>query len=262
MSFNQLKIIFTSGLIIFSTLIVLAQTSPLPCLNRTFTIVAHVVDKPDLTPSHEQADILAAVENLNSFFEPICTSFEVCEFRCVENYQYDSLERVILEWNELVNTNHVDNRINIFFMSAIDEDVAGFSAGSIGNLTSGGIAIAGIGSLVHEMGHFFGLSHTFGELGNDDMITLELVDGSNSESSGDLIVDTPADPFDPNDTITTYVDPSLCRFIAPLVDANGEYYIPHIGNIMTYLSCSGCEFTHDQFRRMAQSYLDAPQKMW
>lgn len=259
---NQLKIIVTSSLLFFSHTISSAQTSPLPCLNRTFTIVAHVLDNPDLTPSHEEEDILAAVETLNFFFEPICTSFEICEFRRVENYQYDILERPQNEWNELINKHHVDNRINIFFMTEIDNETAGFSAGSINNLTSGGIALASLGAFVHEMGHFFGLPHTFGENGNDDLVTLELVDGSNSETAGDLILDTPADPYDPNDTTTIYMDSTLCRFIAPLVDANGEYYTPHVGNIMTYLACSGCEFTHDQFRQMAQSYLDAPEKMW
>lgn len=52
-------------------------------------------------------------------------------------------------------------------------------------------------TLSHELGHFFGLQHTFGKKA-DPYTTTELPDGSNCLESGDFICDTPADPNEEN----------------------------------------------------------------
>jgi len=92
--------------------------------------------------------------------------------------------------------------------------------------------------LIHELGHYFGLHHThqtyFGE---------ELVDGSNCETAGDLICDTPADP----NLLTNW----SCVYEGTLADENGALYQPDMTNHMSY-SRHFCRssFTEQQFTLM------------
>jgi hypothetical protein len=94
-------------------------------------------------------------------------------------------------------------------------------------------------TLPHEIGHVLGLLHTH-ESGN------ELVDGSNCQTAGDLVCDTPADP------ILRYsnVD-SSCRYYGNARDVNGQLYRPDTKNIMSY-SRKECRtaLTPGQFRRV------------
>jgi hypothetical protein len=115
-------------------------------------------------------------------------------------------------------------------------------------------------TLTHEMGHFFGLLHTFeGPSGGQ---TLELANGSNCSITGDLICDTPADPYIDPELVSTYVDNGVnCRFISMKKDANGQYYDPLVGNIMSYYSPCSCGFTDQQYIRMATVYLSNT-SMW
>ncbi|WP_457618952.1 hypothetical protein [Lutibacter sp.] len=84
----------------------------------------------------------------------------------------------------------------------------------------------------HEMGHVLFLWHTHhgtNEGGNDNPCA-ELVDGSNSTTCGDYVVDTPADPH-----IHFNVDTN-CQWTASGTDANGVSYSPDTHNIMAYTS--------------------------
>jgi len=57
----------------------------------------------------------------------------------------------------------------------------------------------------HEFGHYFGLRHTF--QGGDEIYAPPSVVSPNWATAGDLIMDTPADPFDdtPTQTMTTHL---------------------------------------------------------
>ncbi|MEL6633968.1 MAG: M43 family zinc metalloprotease [Bacteroidota bacterium] len=98
----------------------------------------------------------------------------------------------------------------------------------------------------HELGHFFGLIHTHGPRDLSD----ELVDGSNSHNTGDMIMDTPADPNLRNLDKTYFND---CDYNGNLRDRNGDVYKPMGNNIMSYanIDCRD-EFTPGQFARMRQ----------
>lgn len=231
----------------------LTKQSPLPCLNKKYTIVAHIVKTPTGILGLTEAEVLQAVAETNKDFEAICVSFEVCEFRVIENYQYNTLEREP-EWDELRVLHHQENRINMYFVEEVTgESICGFaSLAGIQMLNSGGILIikedcVNRGTISHEMGHYFGLRHTFEGSGT------ELVDGSNCEIEGDLICDTPADPFVEGDAMELYIDSeNPCRFISTKRDENGQFYQPDVGNIMSYYpsSCT-CGFTHGQYMHMA-----------
>lgn len=232
---------------------------PIPCLNKKFTIIAHFVqDITGATNIQEQA-VLDNVAAMNEYWDEICVSFEVCEFRTIPNHNYDLLDGDI-EWPQMNIDYHQANRINIFYVDNIEGlavQAAGFATlGGIANLGGGGVVLkkdSDIGVMLHEMGHYFGLEHTFEGNGT------ELANGDNCETEGDGICDTPADPFVPNEEISDYV--SDCTFISNKVDANGEFYRPDIGNIMSYYPCT-CGFTTGQYLRMAENCVAVGGSMW
>ena len=110
-------------------------------------------------------------------------------------------------------------------------------------------------TLGHEMGHFFTLLHTFNVISIENsagMVTDELADRSNCSSSGDLICDTPADPFD------NTLDVRSCTYIGEVKDKYGNRYKPMVNNFMAYYeACCEYQFTPDQYkviRKIAENY--------
>lgn len=243
----------------------LPPKEPLPCLDKKFTIVVHILKDSVGETTITEALILAAIDSLNSNFSPICVSFEVCEFKIIDNFQYDDI-RWDPEWDEMIVKYHEQNRINMFFVTSMDSYGACGKAtlAGIANMENGGIVIlkdpscsaATSKTITHEMGHYFGLSHTFEGSG------IELVDGSNCTTEGDEVCDTPGDPFVEGENVATYVDGN-CRFISMKKDANGDFYDPIVGNTMSYYpNTCACGFTPEQFVKMANTYLNSNPKMW
>ncbi|GAB3492649.1 hypothetical protein GCM10027341_07000 [Spirosoma knui] len=106
--------------------------------------------------------------------------------------------------------------------------------------------------LPHEVGHYFNLMHTFDYGGTGK----ELVNGSNCSTAGDLVCDTPADPYDVNNPGTLN---NGCQYIGTVRDANGELYRPDMTNMMSYWHASGwgCSTDHlttGQFNRLYDGY--------
>ena len=52
-----------------------------------------------------------------------------------------------------------------------------------------------------------------------------------------------------------------CEFIFPALDANGEYYQPDVGNIMSAYPCK-CGFTREQYLKMAEVYFSSSVKQF
>ena len=248
----------------------------LPCINKNYNLLAHVaVDSLNREPLQSMEDLDTMVMKLNEFFSPICVSFSLCEYNVLEN-DY-SLGRVVTQpirsdqqLLELKNRFSLRRRINIFFLDFITDADCGTSTFK-GILTENdanlyiekrcfdGLA----GQVAHHLGHTFGLSNTF------DASTIELVDGSNCATTGDLICDTPADPYAQswvsnatpeeieliaqNLLDTTFFGAS-CEFVYGIRDPNGQYYQPDMGNIMSAYPCK-CGFTQDQYRLMVETIL-------
>jgi hypothetical protein len=230
----------------------------LPCVDKKFSVVAHIFLDSLGGAGITETQILDAFEGASSDFSPICISFEVCEFVYHPEFEYN-IHNSDLQWEELQILYHQQNRINVFYVNSIEEPAGacGYAGlGNINNVDSNGIVIektpgcCGQRTHSHELGHYFNLEHTFEGNG------IELADGSNCETAGDGICDTPADPYVYPSPPENYVDGG-CHFIYMGLDANGDYYDPLTGNIMSYYpkEC-GCGFTHGQLKKMALYYLD------
>ncbi|MEM6377836.1 MAG: T9SS type A sorting domain-containing protein [Bacteroidota bacterium] len=79
-------------------------------------------------------------------------------------------------------------------------------------------------TLIHELGHFYGLFHT-----HETFRGREFVNGTNCDSAGDLLCDTPADP-----NLGTPGFLAGCTYVANVVDPNGDPYTPPGANYMSY----------------------------
>ncbi|MEO1435346.1 MAG: hypothetical protein AAFV80_07395 [Bacteroidota bacterium] len=242
-----------------------AQNEPLPCLQKTFSVVVHIVKRENGSNGINNATIQNNIDKLNQAFEPICVQFEICETNFIDNWQYDRLDdQTTNEWEELRTQYHRNNRINLYFVSRFeDQTQCGLATpGGIADMTTSGIALSkrnpcignDLQTISHYFGSFFGLPTTYENGG-------ELVDGSNCATAGDQLCDTSADPYQAGDDPDSYINGN-CQFNDNGQDANGAYYTPDVGNIMSaFLGCR-CRFSFDQYRLMALNFLNAPEKMW
>ena len=102
----------------------------------------------------------------------------------------------------------------------------------------------------HELGHIFGLLHPFENNNSPVVAQRELVARTNCTTAGDLLCDTPADPFGLagvayNPTTCTYASTSTAT------DAQGQPFAPDLSNVMGYWGCSpAAGFTASQYAAM------------
>lgn len=103
--------------------------------------------------------------------------------------------------------------------------------------------------LPHELGHSFGLLHTFGisSSGTTELVTRGA--GANCLTAGDELCDTPADPYYlPGASVTAANGCPVYNGTAR--DAQGNAFAPSITNIMSYYYPCTHDFTSDQYSRL------------
>jgi PKD repeat protein len=199
-----------------------------------------------------------AIATMNSYFANAFLEFFLCEG--VNFIDSDDFYDYSLDQEAALTNANIDNVINIYFVNSITTSNGGglcgyayFPGGPETILMANSCTTNG-STLTHEMGHFFFLSHTHGNV--NGTLTEELVNGSNCQTTGDFICDTPADPQLSNGKVNT-----SCNYVATEFDANGQLFTPNPRNIMSY-SRQACrtELSPQQYARIYATYQASPSR--
>jgi Pregnancy-associated plasma protein-A len=217
-------------------------------------------------------DMQTAVCNLNLKFAPIGIQFSLQS----NNFHTFVDNGIYFNINANPNTNIYYDRqcINIYLTLSVPGGGDGYAnnarevaQGAEPRLWVRQGALMNSSTLPHEMGHIFGLYHTFQGWGsrnpNTPIESLEKADGSNCDVAGDLVCDTPADPdYQTNSPVTSQPGQSFyntnCTY-----GGTGYYqaFRPLANNLMAYISsqqsaqplCRNA-FTWGQYDRMKETY--------
>ncbi len=234
-------------------------------------VKANVVSANATTNFLSENDVRVIISNANVYLQNINVQLYLYNDKVfqIKSNQYADFK--VADENELRQENDVSDAINIYFVKYI----------TLQNLTilSGYAALPSLSAstnrvfysyfdrteedfnnlknktFLHEIGHYFGLLHTFQDSNNADISKRELVTreaGSNCVITGDQLCDTPADPFERLPLIYAF----NCTEKAPadLLDAHGQTFSPPIDNIMSYQQRCGNAFTEQQYQKMQASF--------
>jgi hypothetical protein len=203
----------------------------------------HLVVKSDGTSGLTVQQVRNEIDSVNSFYANAnmffyeCQSPEIIYDDSLYDFEYNNEESILL------SQHYTNDIINLYFANTTRINgtlVCGYSRFPPSqDYAVIETACATNGStLAHELGHYFGLFHTHGDISQG-----ELVDGSNCAFDGDMICDTPADP-----TLGSSNVNSSCVYTGTSVDANFIPYTPDVSNIMSY-SRKHCrnKFSPDQY---------------
>ncbi len=192
----------------------------------------HVVRDDNGTAGTAPADIYRALVGANERFAAAGVQFYVCgQIDYVDDSTYLAFQS--FEEDDLAIPRDVPGTFNMYFVRTIQTSNGGACGYAYYPGTSARrllIACTTIRTVTHELGHAFDLIHTHGGGSSAD----ELVDGTNCSSAGDLVCDTPADPYGLPDASA-----SGCTYTGTALDANGDLYAPHLDNLMSYWACQG-----------------------
>lgn len=218
-------------------------------------IKAHIVRRTNGTDGLTAIELNSAISVMNDIYVSAGIEFFLCDgINYIDDdafFDYETNEE-----GALTSPNNLANTINIYFTNSVVSSNSGgglcgyayFPGGPETILMANSCATNG-STLSHEVGHFFALSHTHG---NSNVVgsTTELVDGSNCDSTGDNICDTPADPQLGSSNVSF-----SCDYTGFAQDANNQQYQPDPENLMSY-SRKQCRsiFSPQQYARINAIY--------
>ena len=236
------------------------------CYGKTFTVVAwELTDTMNTTSPLTRGQDEGAISSVNNLFSEICVDFQLCDYVELPNHRQDTMVKGIRD-EEIAALYRKKNVINLYFSSLIVDPTG--EAGPCGYAPLGTTSIPTDTNmrdaiilqkdcfrwqvLAHELGHYFGLYHTF----EATDFGVELADGSNCATAGDLLCDTQADANGTND--------GLCHLFPQTTQPEtGLVYEPPVCNIMSYYSpdCT-VEFTRGQYNRMLSIMKTGRSYLW
>jgi PKD repeat protein len=221
----------------------------------TYLPIRFMIVSPTDTNFLTKTEVMRILDYANEVFKPA----EMYFFPCEDTARYFSADTLPANYNyqwilnsKLYKDHTYANVIEVWVFPRLSfEGLATVNAPPSRPIYLNIAGAKSINTLTHELGHFFGLSHTM-----DDNRT-ELVNGSNCQSAADNLCDTPADPG-----LNNRVDADCVYRNTSLKDALGQAYHPLTNNIMSSSprSCRNA-FTPQQIEIMRwgvktkQSYL-------
>ena len=232
--------------------------------NRTSTAITnvpvkiHIVTQENGATSISESAILAEIEEANSYLVNSFLEMTVCEdinYIASNNlYAFDTSSQAELY------TNNIPNILNIYFVESISSGgngICGYTylPGSPSQyydvivMDNQCTTNASGDTLLHEFGHHWNLIHTHGV--QNGTLTDELVNGSNCQTAGDRICDTPADPQLSSNNVSSV----SCVYTGDDTDAQFQFFDPDTSNIMSYSpqTCTN-SLSDGQFARMYAGY--------
>ncbi len=225
---------------------------------QQYAIQFHIIRMDDGTGGVDVDDIRDEFEN---FVNPYFAAIDIEFVECGPEQYHNSTEYFILgdgsedpdvAGDQMSADFNVADVINMYFVS--DPDEACGWARFPWNLPVDYIVIANScadnnSTIVHELGHYFGLYHTHETaLGEESVTRTDIEDcDADCDEDGDLLCDTPADP-NLSSTANSFPD---CGYTGTGTDECDIAYSPAIDNIMSYAD-KRCRdvFSSEQLARM------------
>ena len=214
----------------------------------------HVVAKNDGSGRYRLDYLLTVLCQLNTKYAPIGFYFYVkWPIHYINNTNY----YVHDGWNgyQMMTSHNVPNTANIYFVDDPNGACGYFSPGADGIAIARSCSNPNSTTLTHELGHYFGLPHTFfgwengGVPSNPEKVTRGA--GANCSGTGDYFCDTDADYLGSRWS---------CPYNGSKTDVNGDKYHPDSSLYMSY-SDDACmtRFSNQQKGRMQSDlYNDRP----
>ena len=197
------------------------------------------------------------LEDTRQFYAPYNICFSLIGIDTIKSTQINyMITDNPTDYNTLVGK-LVPGTLNVFFHSTLADSYGNSFNGNayaipnyFCSIRGGLVGSSNTSTMAHEMGHDFGLYHTF-ETANSARETVPRSGAqSNCTFGGDLLCDTDADPNSGSYSLGDYVNAS-CIYTGTAQDSLGYYYTPPVHNLMTYgrFECRNL-FTTDQKDRM------------
>lgn len=199
----------------------------------TLPVTFHVIRRSDGSGGLEEVDLSVALNYLNTAFVQV--GFQFYQYGDV-NYIDDDLayhsDDPALIYDRAAGT-IVQDVINVLWTPTLREGDAYPYREYIFHESRLAASPRYPSVFAHEMGHFFGLSHTHGPCNTLCGGVKECPDGSNCATAGDFLCDTPADPM----LLGKVSQPPNCEYdgsdAAPAA-CGPTPYAPPVRNIMSY----------------------------
>jgi hypothetical protein len=211
----------------------------------------HIVRASDGSGGLKSEEAESIIDTLNYFFKEASIQFYSCgSINEILSDEYFELQTT--EETALASANEVSGTLNIYYVDELKHGSIGlcgyaYYPGSYDRIVLDKDCAINGNTIIHEMGHYFSLSHTHGA--SSSSVTNELVNGSNCSLAGDMICDTPADPG------LNYMNVSAaCNYTGSATDDSGMGFNPDTRNFMSYSrkTCRG-DFTESQLNEIFYS---------
>ena len=212
-------------------------------------VKVHIIRYSNGTGGLNEFDLTQTFRHLNNEFNGARVGFSLWEgINFIDNSTLMRFKKG--DEKTLIDDHYVPGILNIYFSEYVTNASKASICGYSENTENRDIVVLknscamNSSTLAHEIGHILSLVHTHGV--NNTSLTTELVDGSNCDTDGDGICDTPADPGLSDDNVNNF-----CKYTGKETDANGDAFTPDTSNMMSY-SRKACRsyFSTQQIIRM------------